>query len=99
MEPFERFKKSNTESNLWVYILLLAREGEVNIQDIARLIFEKFGFLPGDLFLRGVLFRLRNKGYVSSERFKGRRAYKTTKKGLEELEKVKTFCKELVEKI
>ena len=99
MTPFERFKKLNTEGNLWVYILLLAREEEVTIQDISRLIFEKFGFLPGDLFLRGVLFRLRNKGYVSSERFKGKSAYKTTKKGLEELEKVKSFCKELVEKI
>ncbi len=99
MTPFERFKKSNTEGNLWIYILLLAREEEINIQDIARLIFEKFSFLPGDLFLRGVLFRLRNKGYISSERFKGKSAYRTTKKGLEELEKVKSFCKELIEKI
>jgi len=99
MTPFERFKKLNTEGNLWIYILLLAREEEVNTQDITRLIFERFGFLPGELFLRGVLFRLRNKGYISSERFKGRRAYKTTKKGLEELEKVKFFCKEMTEKI
>lgn len=99
MEPFERFKKLNTEGNLWIYVLLLAREGEVNIKDITRLIFEKFCFLPGDLFLRGVLFRLRNKGYISSERFKGKSAYKTTKKGLEELQKVKSFCKELSETI
>ena len=99
MIPFERFKKLNTEGNLWVYILLLAREEEVTIQDISRLTFERFGFLPGELFLRGVLFRLRNKGYISSERFKGKSAYKTTKKGLEELEKVKSFCKELAEKI
>jgi DNA-binding PadR family transcriptional regulator len=99
MQPFERFKKLNTEGNLWVYILLLAREEEVTIQDISRLTFERFDFLPAELFLRGVLFRLRNKGYVSSERFKGKSAYKTTKKGLEELEKVKSFCKELAEKI
>ncbi len=99
MEPFERFKKLNTEGNLWVYVLLLAREEEVTIRDISRLIFERFGFLPGDLFLRGVLFRLRNKRYISSERFKGRSAYKTTKKGLEELGRVKNFCKELIERI
>lgn len=99
MLPFERFKKLNTEGNLWIYVLLLAREEEVTFQDVTRLIFERFGFLPGNLFLRGVLFRLRNQGYISSERFKGKRAYKTTKKGLGELEKVRSFCKELIEKI
>ena len=99
MQPFERFKKLNSEGNLWIYVLLLAREEEVTFQDVTRLIFERFGFLPGNLFLRGVLFRLRNQGYISSERFKGKRAYKTTKKGLEELEKVKSFCRDLIEKI
>lgn len=99
MTPFERFKKLNTEGNLWIYVLLLAREEEITIRDASRLIFERFGFLPGELFLRGVLFRLRNKGYISSERFKGRNAYKATKKGLEELKKVKSFSKELVERI
>jgi len=99
MTPFERFKKLNTEGNLWIYILLLAREEEVTLRDVSRLIFERFGFLPGELFLRGVLFRLRNRGYISSERFKGKNAYKTTKKGLEELEKVKSFSKDLTEKI
>lgn len=99
MTPFERFKKLSTEGNLWVYILLLAREEETTLQDISRLIFERFCFLPGDISLRGVLFKLRNRGYISSERFKGKRAYKTTKKGLEELEKVKVFCKDLMERI
>jgi len=99
MTPFERFKKLNTEGNLWIYILLLARDEEITIRDASRLVFERFGFLPGELFLRGVLFRLRNRGYISSERFKGKNAYKTTKKGLEELEKVKSFCKELADMI
>jgi DNA-binding PadR family transcriptional regulator len=99
MEPFERFKKLNTEGNLWIYILSLGKEREVPNDEVGRLIFENFGFLPGNFLIRRVLFRLRRQEYISSEKFMGKRAFKTTKKGREELEKMKKFCQELLEKI
>jgi len=99
MEPFERFKKLNTIGNLWIYILSLGKEREIPNEDVRRLIFEKFGFLPGNLLIKRVLFRLRKQGYIKTERHMGKRAFKITKKGLTELEKMRTFCQELLEKM
>ena len=99
MEPFERFKIANTEGNLWVYILSLAKEQVIYDHESRRLVFEKFGFLPNDLMLQTVLYRLRRQGYISSERYKGRKAFKTTGKGMEELEKMRRFNQELLQKL
>ena len=99
MQPFERFKKLNTEGNLWIYLLVLGREKEICDESVRRLIFEKFGFLPGNILVRRVLYRLRRQGYIKTERYKGKKAYSTTKNGAEELKKIKKFCQELLEKI
>lgn len=99
MLPFERFKKSNTENNLWIYILTLGKEKEITNEEIRSLIFEKFGFLPGKLLIKRVLYRLRTQGYIKKEKFKGKPAFSTTKKGVKELEKMKSFSKELLEKL
>jgi len=98
MEPFERFKKLNTEGNLWIYILSLGKE--VTYEDeVGKLIFEKFGFLSGAILTKSVLFRLKRKGYIRSEKYKGKRAFVITEKGEKELKKMKNFCKELLQKI
>ena len=99
MEPIKRFNSSVTESNLWIYILSLAKEEEVQEKEVARLIFEKFGFLPNSLMLQTVIFRLKKDGYASKEKFKGEKAYKITEKGLKELDKVKDICQALLQKI
>jgi len=99
MTPFERFKKLNTEGNLWIYILTLGKEKEIPNDEVRRLIFEKFGFLPGNFLVRRVLYRLRNQEHIEDEKFMGKRAFKTTEKGIAELEKMKKFCQELLEKI
>jgi len=99
MQPFERFKKANTEDNLWIYILTLGRNVEIPNENIRRLIFEGFEFLPGKILTPRVLYRLEREGYIRRERFQCKRAYKTTEKGIAELDKMKLFCKELLEKI
>ncbi len=99
MQPFERFKKLNTEGNLWFYILNLGKEEPVCDQEVRRLIFEKFGFLPGNLLLKTVLYRLRRDEYIKTEKFKGKKAFLTTEKGKEELEKMKQFTQDLLQKI
>ena len=99
MEPFERFKKTNTEGNLWIYILSLGKEREIANDEVRRLIFEKFGFLPGRILAPRVLYRLERQGYIKKEKYQGKRAFRTTKKGITELEKMKAFCQELLEKI
>ena len=99
MEPFQRFKKSNTEGNLWIYVLSLAKETEICDEDVSRLIFEKFGFLPGELLIKRVLFLLKRGGYIKAEKYKGKKAYKTTEKGMEELESTKEFYQDLLQKV
>lgn len=99
MEPFERFKKLNTEGNLWIYLLSLGKENVICDNEARKLIFEKFGFLPGNILLKSVLYRLRRQGFIKTERFKGKRAFKTTEKGEKELEKMRNFCQELLQKI
>jgi DNA-binding PadR family transcriptional regulator len=98
MEPFERFKKLNTEGNLWIYILSLGNE-VICEDEIGKLIFERFGFLPSNFLLKTVLYRLKRNGYIKSEKYKGKRAFIRTEKGEKELEKMREFCKELLQKI
>jgi len=98
MEPFERFQKANTQDNLWIYILAIGKNAEIPNEDIRRLIFEKFEFLPGQILTARVLYRLMQDEYIQKEKFQGKKAYKTTGKGLAELEKMKEFMQELAEK-
>ncbi len=99
MQPIQRFKNSITEGNLWFYVLSLGKEGEIQEKETVALIFEKFGFLPNSLMIKTVLFRLKNEGYISREKLKGEKAYKTTEKGLKELEGMKNICQNLLIKI
>ena len=99
MEPCQRFKKSNTENNLWIYILTLGKEKEIKNEEVRNLIFERFGFLPGNLLTKRVLYRLKNQGYIKKEKFKGKSAFSSTKKGMQELERMKIFSKELLRKL
>jgi len=99
MEPIKRFIDSVTNSNLWTYVLSLAKESEVQEREVSRLIFEKFGFLPNEFMVKSVLFRLKKDGYASKERFQSQNAYKATEKGLKELEAMKSFSADLIQKL
>jgi len=99
MLPFERFKKLNTEGNLWIYVLSLGKEEEICDENVRRLIFEKFGFLSGNLLVKRVLYRLRKQGYIKTEKYKGKKAYSTTEEGKKELEKMREFSQTLLQKI
>ena len=99
MEPIKRFISSVTEGNLWTYVLSLGKEKEVQESEVSRLIFEKFGFLPNDLMVKSVLFRLKNDGYVSREKLASKKAFKITEKGLKELEAMKSYSANLIQKL
>jgi DNA-binding PadR family transcriptional regulator len=99
MEPIKRFITSVTEGNLWIYILSLGKEQEVQESEVSRLIFEKFGFLPNDLMIKSVLFRLKNDGYVSREKLASKKAFKIAEKGSKELEAMKGFSSNLIQKL
>ena len=99
MLPIERYKKMNTEGNLWIYILSLGLGQEVKNEEIPRQVFEKFAFLPSDFLTMRVLFRLRQQGLVSEEKNQGKKAYKTTQKGRAQLEAMRIFCQNLLQQV
>ncbi|MFA5755006.1 MAG: hypothetical protein WC909_01410 [Candidatus Paceibacterota bacterium] len=99
MEPIKRFANSVTEGNIWIYVLSLAKEVEIKEEDVSRIMFEKFGFLPNSLMIKSVLFRLKKDGYASKEKLAGKKSYKTTEKGIKELGRMREKCQDLLQKI
>ena len=99
MEPLNRFISTVSEGNLWIYILSLGSEKEIQEKEVSGLIFDKFGFLPNELLIKTVLFRLKSQGYIKKEKYKGERAFSSTDKGKEELRKMKKYSEDLLQKL
>ena len=64
--------------------------------DFPSVIEKRFGFRPGKITPYRVLYTLELEGFVESKQIERRRVYTITKKGLEELEKVKDFYNNIV---
>jgi len=99
MLPFQRFKNTITNGNLWIYILALAKENHLQKSKVESLIFEKFGFLPNKITVQIVLKKLENQEYLKKEKYHGEKSFRITKKGEEELKKMKDFSQDLLKKI
>lgn len=100
--PFERFKKSVTKDNLWIYILTLLKGREMYPYEIRKKIEERFGFKPGNVTAYIVFHKLRSGGYIEASKTKKLRGpertyYKITEKGREELKKAIKFYEEWIE--
>jgi DNA-binding PadR family transcriptional regulator len=99
-EPFERFKKSLTKDNLWIYILTLLKKSPLYPYEIKSKVEKKFGFKPGNMTAYVVINKLRSGEYIKIEKTakdKGpeKTYFKITEKGKKELEKAKRFYKKL----
>jgi len=99
MLPFERLENLNTKENIWIYILSLLKKRPIYAWEIQDMIEKSFGFKPGRITPYRALYRLEEDGFVKSEMEERRRVYKITEKGKKELEKAKSFYKELLGKI
>ena len=101
-DPSERFEKSLTKDNLWLYIfILLIKRKELYPYEIKDAIKTKFGFEPGNMTAYVVLKKLKSGGYVKEgkkEQEGGRPErtfYKITEKGINELDKAKELHKKI----
>jgi len=97
--PFDRFKNSLTNGNLWIYLLYLTKESPLPKSKVESLTFEKFGFLPGKITCNIVLKKLESSGYIQSKKFQGEKSYIATREGKEELERMKDFTNNLLRKL
>ncbi len=94
--PSERFRKSITNDNLWIYILTLLKNKSLYAYEINDKIKKEFDFSPGNVTAYIVIKRLEIDGYIKKAGTKKsggpeRRYYVMTKKGKNELEKAKKF--------
>ncbi|MBI3190479.1 PadR family transcriptional regulator [archaeon] len=92
--PSERFKKSLTNDNLWIYILSLLKKEKLYAYEINEKIEKVFDFYPGNMTAYIILKRLQMDGYVKAARTEKsggpeRKYYMITKKGIDELKKAK----------
>ena len=97
--PLKRFKDYTKEKNLWIYILFLGKDQEFITDNIRAKTLEKFDFLPSFFKTQQVFYRLEQEGYIKKEKFKGKKAYITTDKGREELQKMISYTEELLQKL
>jgi len=99
--PFERFKKSLTKDNLWIYILTLLQTGELYPYEIKNKIEKEFNFKPGNVTAYIVLKKLEIGGYVKISKVKKeqgpeRTYYTITDVGKHELKKTIRFYKDQI---
>lgn len=100
---YRRLVRKITIETLWIYVLTLLRDGPLYGYEVRDKVFRKFGFKPGKITCYVVLYMLERENMISSkeinEKSKGapRKYYFITDKGIEELEKARSFLKELVE--
>ncbi|MBI4173101.1 MAG: PadR family transcriptional regulator [Candidatus Aenigmarchaeota archaeon] len=94
--PFERFRRSLTADNLWLYILALLKSGDLYAYEIRSRVAERFGFRPGGVTAYLVLKKLQAAGYVSiAGHGQGsgpvKTYYRLTAKGRQELAQARRF--------
>ncbi|MDD3084999.1 MAG: hypothetical protein PHU32_03900 [Candidatus ainarchaeum sp.] len=97
--PLTRFKDFTKERNLWIYVLFLGKDQEFIKDHLRAKILEKFDFLPNYLRMQKVYYTLEQEGYIQKERFQSKKAYRTTEKGKEELQKMISHTEDLLEKL
>jgi len=98
VKPSERFERSITKDNLWIYILTLLKKKELYPYEIKSSIEKSFGFSPGNVTAYIVMKKLKSGGYVNiikKDKGKGpeRTHYNITDKGIAELRKAKEIYK------
>lgn len=99
MKPIERLRKLNTIENLWLYILLILKEGPHYGWEMPKLIEKKFGFKPGRITPYRVLYQLAFQGLVQGRIEERKRIYQITRKGEEELKEAKIFYEKILKKM
>ncbi len=76
-----RFKEKLGIEVLWVYILSLLEKEPAHAYILRQRIKERFGFLPGNVSVYVVLYKLESRGFVSTKSDNNRVVYTITEKG------------------
>ncbi len=76
-----RLEEKLTIDILWVYILSMLAKKASHAYALRDAIKKRFSFLPGEVSVYVVMYKLQGRGYVSSKKEKNRKVYSITPKG------------------
>jgi PadR family transcriptional regulator PadR len=94
-EPVERLKEKVLKENLWIFLFKVLEEKDEYAYELRKKINKEFGFWAGKVTGYKVLYLLEKDGYVESYNKGRRKYYKLTDKGQEQLNKARSFLKEI----
>ncbi|MBU0662274.1 PadR family transcriptional regulator [Candidatus Micrarchaeota archaeon] len=89
-----RLESRITREILWVYVLSLLRKRDGHAYALRTEINEKFGFLPGNVSVYVVLYKLEKRGFVKARHEGNRKVYTITADGKKLLESAKKSMNE-----
>lgn len=89
----KRLKDKTGIEILWIYILSLLKKKPCHSYLLRKKIEKEFGFLPGEVTVYVVMYKLKSRGYVSSKREENKVVYSITKKGKELLKEAEKIMK------
>ena len=95
----KRFKEKTGIEILWIYILSLLKKKPCHSYILRKKIEKEFGFLPGNVSVYVVMYKLESRGFVESKRDENKIVYSVTKKGIKLLKEAEKILKEKTKKI
>jgi DNA-binding PadR family transcriptional regulator len=95
----KRLKEKTGIEILWVYILALLKKEPCHSYLLRKKIFEEFGFMPGNVTVYVVMYKLKARGFVEAKRKENKIVYSITKKGVNLLKEAEEVIKKRTKKI
>jgi len=80
-KEIDRLKRKLGIELLWIYLLSMLKKKSSHAYVLRKEIKEKFGFLPGNVSAYVVLYKLKNRGFVSAKKEGNRTVYSITAEG------------------
>jgi len=92
-----RLKRKLGVELLWIYLLSMLKDKPSHAYVLRKEIKQKFGFLPGNVSVYVVLYKLQDRGYVKSKHEGNRSVYSITVSGKGLLKEAKKELQNTIE--
>lgn len=92
-KELERLRRKLGIELLWIYLLSMLKKNPSHAYVLRKEVEEKFGFLPGNVSVYVVLYKLEKHGFVSAKQDRNRSVYSITSRGKELLKEAKKELK------
>lgn len=90
----KRLKEKTGIDLLWIYILSLLKKESCHPYLLRKKISDEFGFMPGNVTVYVVLYKLKARNFVNSKQKENKVVYSITKKGISLLKEAEKLFKE-----